>query len=58
VPALEMVEPLAIECSHFIDCVENRSTPRSDGLDGLRVVRVLEAAERSLRAGGAPVALE
>jgi len=58
VPALDMVEPLTIECSHFIDCVENRSTPRSDGLDGLRVVRVLEAAERSLRAGGTPVALE
>ena len=58
VPALKMVEPLKIECSHFIECVEKRSTPRSDGLDGLRVVRVLDAAQRSLRAGGRPVALE
>jgi len=50
-------EPLRAECLHFLDCVEHGKTPRSDGRDGLRVVRVLEAAERSLKAGGAPVQL-
>jgi len=50
-------EPLRAECLHFLDCVEHGKTPRSDGRDGLRVVRVLEAAERSLKAGGAPIQL-
>lgn len=58
VPALKMTEPLRVECSHFIECVRTRSTPRSDGLDGLRVVRVLSAAQRSLEGGGTPVPLE
>lgn len=50
-------EPLRAECLHFLDCVEHGKTPRSDGRDGLRVVRVLEAAERSLKGGGVPVNL-
>ncbi len=57
VPVLKMVEPLRLECEHFVECVETRSTPRSNGLDGLRVVRVLEAAQRSLGSGGVPVSL-
>jgi predicted dehydrogenase len=50
-------EPLRIECLHFLECIEKAKAPRSDGRDGLRVVRVLDAATRSLKAGGAPVAL-
>jgi predicted dehydrogenase len=50
-------EPLRVECLHFLECVEKGKPPRSDGRDGLRVVRVLDAATRSLRAGGAPVNL-
>jgi predicted dehydrogenase len=50
-------EPLRIECLHFLECIEKGRTPRSDGRDGLRVVRVLEAAGRSLKAGGAPITL-
>ena len=57
VPALKMREPLGLECSHFIECVRDRSTPRSDGQDGVSVIRVLEAAQTSLRSGGAPVSL-
>jgi len=57
IPFVKGDEPLRIECQHFIDCVANGRTPRSDGRDGLRVVRVLDAATRSLKAGGAPVAL-
>lgn len=54
-PPLEAVEPLRAELLHFIDCVRTRTTPLSDGHDGLRVLRVLEAAQRSLAAGGAPM---
>jgi predicted dehydrogenase len=50
-------EPLRLECQHFLECIEKGKTPRSDARDGLRVVRVLDAAARSLRAGGAPVKL-
>ena len=52
-----MAEPLRIECQHFIDCVLKDSTPRSDGADGVRVVKVLEAGARSLAGGGQPVNL-
>ncbi len=54
-PYIRMVEPLATEVGHFIDCCISGDTPRSDGRDGLRVVRVLEAVDESMAAGGAPV---
>ncbi len=57
VPAIQMREPLRIECEHFLECVRERKTPRSDGHDGLRVVRVLDAAQRSLKSGGKPIDL-
>ncbi|MGH2956408.1 MAG: Gfo/Idh/MocA family protein [Solirubrobacterales bacterium] len=53
-PPIPHREPLAIECEHFVDCVRNGATPRSDGASGARVVRVLEALQASLDAGGAP----
>ncbi|MEK6609089.1 MAG: Gfo/Idh/MocA family oxidoreductase [Myxococcota bacterium] len=56
VPKVEMREPLAVECAHFVDCVASRATPRTSGREGLAVVRVLEAAQRSLELGGTPVA--
>ncbi len=49
-PQISNVEPLRLECEHFIDCLRTGSTPRSDGRSGLRVVRVLEALQRSLDA--------
>jgi predicted dehydrogenase len=54
IPHLHMAEPLKLECQHFVDCVRQGKTPRSDGRDGLRVVRVLAAAQRSLEQKGAP----
>jgi predicted dehydrogenase len=57
IPRTPSGEPLRIECLHFLECIEKGRTPRSDGRDGLRVVRVLEAAGRSLAAGGAPITL-
>jgi len=57
-PYLKLVEPLAVECSHFLDCILTGRTPDSSGYDGLNVVRVLEAADRSLRNGGARVEID
>ena len=48
-------EPLREELQHFLDCVRTRRTPRTDGRNGLRVLRVLDACQRSLAAGGRPV---
>lgn len=47
-PFLENYEPLQKEVLHFLDCIKSRKSPRTDGLCGLRVVRALEMAERSL----------
>jgi predicted dehydrogenase len=58
IPRVEEWEPLSLECQHFIDCVRRRAVPRTDGLNGLRVVSVLEAAQSSLRRGGIPVPVE
>lgn len=58
IPYVKTGEPLRTECLHFIDCVTNRTTPRSDGQDGLRVVQVLDAAQRSLKNNGMPVRIK
>jgi len=55
VPYIRAAEPLQIECEHFLDCVRERRQPRSDGRDGLRVIQVLAAADRSLHLNGEPV---
>ncbi len=52
---LQESRPLDVECRHFVDCVLNGRTPRTDGLSTLRAVRVLEAASLSLRRRGAMV---
>jgi predicted dehydrogenase len=55
IPRIDESEPLKLECEHFVDCIRNGETPRTDGLSGLRVVSVLEAANLSLKNGGAMV---
>jgi predicted dehydrogenase len=47
-PAVANDEPLRLECQHFLECVREGRTPRSDGESGLRVVRVLEGLQASL----------
>jgi predicted dehydrogenase len=47
-PRIPNVEPLRVECEHFVNCIRRGEAPRSDGASGLRVVRVLEALQRSL----------
>jgi predicted dehydrogenase len=48
-PRLETFEPLNYEMKHFLDCCQNGKTPQTDGRNGLRVVKALEATEKSLR---------
>ena len=47
-PRIPSVEPLRIECEHFLECVRTGAQPRSDGHSGLRVVRVLERLQHAL----------
>jgi predicted dehydrogenase len=47
-PRIANLEPLRIECEHFVECIRAGTVPRSDGNSGLRVVRVLEKLQRSL----------
>lgn len=58
IPRVESVEPLQLECRHFAECVRTRTTPLTDSRDGLRVVRILEAAQRSLEQDGVPVRIQ
>jgi predicted dehydrogenase len=58
IPKVDTTEPLMAECRHFIDCVQNRKPPISDGNDGLRVLTVLTAAQDSMQKGGAPVEIK
>jgi predicted dehydrogenase len=56
-PHLEQVEPLQLMVQHFAQCVQSGVRPITDGEFGLQIVRVLEAAQASLRSGGARVRL-
>jgi len=55
IPRIQLVEPLRVELQHFVECVRSGTTPLTDGHNGLRVVRVLEAAQQSLESAGIPV---
>ena len=52
---LEDREPLKAECEHFLHCVRTRTSPLTDGMEGLRVLRALDACQRSLLSGGIAV---
>jgi predicted dehydrogenase len=56
-PQLSLTEALRVEAEHFVACVRGERPPITDGQAGLRVVRILEAASRSLAQHGRPVEL-
>lgn len=58
IPKITFTEPLAEEIGHFVDCVRDRSRPRTDGLAGLAVVAALEAAQKSIARGGDAVEIQ
>ena len=53
-PRLDTTEPLYLECAHFLECIRTGRVPDTSPRSGVDVVRVIQAAERSLRLGGAP----
>lgn len=55
IPKIDSVEPLELECKHFVECVREGKKPLSDGKEGLKVLKVLQAAQKSLKSGGTPV---
>ncbi len=57
IPKIPNVEPLAAELGHFVRVARRTEAPRASAADGVAVVKVLDAATRSLSAGGAPVSL-
>ena len=54
-PYIDQVEPLKVVCQHFLDCIKSGSKPDSSGIEGLKVVQVLEAASKSLGNGGGKI---
>lgn len=57
IPYVKPEEPLKLELRHFVNCIAGNETPLSNAESGLAVVRVLDAAQRSLNSGGNEVAL-
>jgi predicted dehydrogenase len=57
IPKIDLTEPLRNECAHFVECVRERKSPQTGVEDGLRVVRVLEAAQQSLEQNGAVITI-
>lgn len=55
IPRIDMKEPLRVECEHFINCVRRGERPLTDAESGVRVVRVIEAAQLSLGKRGIPI---
>jgi predicted dehydrogenase len=56
-PKVQQTEALKVELDYFVDCITKNKTPINDGIAGLRVVRLLEAAETSLKGRGGIVNL-
>jgi predicted dehydrogenase len=51
-PHIDTQEPLRVECQHFLDCIRSRAQPLSCGVRGTELVKILEAASRSLKLRG------
>jgi len=54
-PRVEIAEPLKNQCRHFLECITDKQRPLTGGKEGHEVVQVLQAVDRSLALGGAPV---
>ena len=57
VVAVDMGEPLKAECRHFIECIDNGRSPNTDGREGLRVLQILQASQKSLNENGCKIEL-
>jgi predicted dehydrogenase len=57
-PKIEVSEPLKNQCTHFLECVTQGNRPLTGGREGLEVVRVMEAIDRSMERKGAPIEVQ
>jgi len=57
-PYIKQVEPLKVECQHFLDCIRTGKIPETSGMDGLRVIQILEASSLSLKTGGGMIEID
>lgn len=57
-PYISQVEPLKMECEHFLSCIMNGAEPLTSGKQGLEVIQILEASNASLKNGGAKVYIQ
>lgn len=55
IPKVPIEEPLKLECQQFVDCIKLGKTPITDGENGVKVIKILEAAQKSLKMDGKPV---
>lgn len=58
IPYIKPDEPLLLEIKHFIDCINTGKKPITNGIQGARVITVLEAIENSLKSGGKPIMVD
>jgi predicted dehydrogenase len=56
-PKVEQTEALKLELGYFVDCIRKSEAPVNDGAAGLRVVKLLEAAEKSLNSRGTAISI-
>lgn len=56
-PKVENTEALKLETSHMVDCLKNNTRPINDGIEGQKVVKILEASDLSLKNGGKEIKL-
>ena len=54
---IPQAEPLRIECEHFLNCISNGTQPLTDGNEGLRVLKILNASQRSLDQNGCTISI-
>jgi predicted dehydrogenase len=52
IPYIRLAEPLRLECEHFLECILEHKRPQTDGYNGLRVIKIIETAQKSLKNGG------
>ena len=52
IPNIRFTEPLRVECDHFLECISTDKRPLTDGHNGLKVLKIIEAAQESMRNGG------
>lgn len=55
---VDTAEPLRIECGHFIECIRDNKTPKTDGDSGVKVLKILKSCQESIEKDGMPVMID